>query len=361
MEHVTIRDVGDWKRQHGGINEDSTSINVLAEGHRDTDREVGIFVLADGAGGEEAGDLASYVTTVEVTGELTERLWDARRFSEFLGTSPSDRDSSKTASELVEAAVEEPLADVNSERVHELIEAAIQVANRRLLEVVSALDLETSYSTVVAGIKAGDLLHYGWVGDSRLYVVNTAPGVPDEQRLSRLTRDHSVVEELVALGEIDEIEAHVHRQGNRITQALGGGRADDPSESSFEVETNTVRLFRGDVVLFTSDGLIDAYTGASKLHEEYERAEDTTAIEAAILQNAVTDDEIRDVILGAGSLDDAAERFVELSNERGGKDNISLILFRDDDLDPPTENGALVRDFKRTDPIEDPVNVDRRT
>lgn len=341
MEYTTLRDVGDRKRQQDGINEDSTAINVLAEGHRDTDGAVGVFALADGAGGEEAGDLASYVTTVEVVGELTARLWEARRLDARPETTAAD--PPPTAGDIVERTVGDSLADLSSDRALDLVETAVQGANRRLVELVNELDLATSYSTVVVGIKAGDQLHYGWVGDSRIYVVNTAPEVPDDLRLSLLTRDHSVVTELLEAGAIDEIEAHVHRQGNRITRALGGSRTDDPLGSSVEVETGTVQLFRDDVVLFTSDGLVDAYTGASELHDRYERAEDTTEVEELILQNAVTDDDIRDVILGAGSLDEAARRLVELSNDRGGKDNLSVVLFRDGDLAPHSNERSLAR------------------
>ena len=84
--------------------------------------------------------------------------------------------------------------------------------------------------------------------------------------------------------------------------------------------------------MLTSDGLIDAYTGAPKLHERYEDAEDTESVAERILEKSVTDDEIREVILDSPSLEAAADRFVELSNDRGGKDNLSLILFRDGEL-----------------------------
>ena len=90
----------------------------------------------------------------------------------------------------------------------------------------------------------------------------------------------------------------------------------------------------------TSDGLVDAYTGAPQLHEAYEEAEDTDPVAEEILEKSVTDDEIRDVVLGADSLASAADRFVDLSNERGGKDNVSVVLFRDETL-PDGPAGSL--------------------
>jgi hypothetical protein len=186
---------------------------------------------------------------------------------------------------------------------------------------------------------AGDRLHYGWVGDSRAYVVNLGDREPD-QRVTRLTTDHSEVERLVEQGKIDEVEAHVHRRSNRITRALGGTRTEDPATSSIEVDTASVPLYADDVLLLTSDGLIDAYTGAPRLHREYEEADDTEPVRERILDRAVTDDEIGAVIRDSPSLSAAADRFVELSNDRGGKDNLSLVLARDESL-PDSPVGSL--------------------
>lgn len=356
MEYTTAFDIGKRKRQQGGINEDSVAVNIVEEGHRDADRRAGVFVLADGAGGADAGDVASYVTTVEVTRRLTETLWNARRAAEVLDLDPEGARAGSTGTapdvELDVSTVNEPLAEVDAERIRDRIEQAIRAAQDRLIEVIDDLGVESAYSTVVAGVKAGDALHYGWVGDSRIYAVSTAPTVPDEERVQLLTRDHSVVEQLVEQGEIDEIEAYVHRRGNRITRALGGARREDPSATSVDVDTNSVPLFRDDVVLLTSDGLVDAYVGAPQLHQHYEQAEDTAEIEEAILEKSVTEDEIRDVITAADSLALAGERFVSLSNERGGKDNVSVILFRDPDLPQTPSSGPPDRaaDRETTDP-----------
>jgi serine/threonine protein phosphatase PrpC len=337
MEYATALDIGERKRRQGGINEDSVAVTLTDEGHRDTRRHSGVFVVADGAGGTQAGDIASYVATVEVSRRLSDRLWSERRLAEMadaVGEGEHDL-------ELTDGVLGDPLADASDATVQAAIESAVEAAHTRIVELIGELDLDSAYTTVVVAVVAGDRLHYGWVGDSRAYVVNLGDR-PEPQRVTRLTSDHSEVERLLEQDAIDEVEAHVHRRGNRITRALGGTRTEDPALSTITVDTASVPLFGDDVVVLTSDGLIDAYTGAPKLHREYEDADgtDTDAVAERILEKAVTDDEIGDVVREAESLSAAADRFVELSNERGGKDNLSLVLVRDRTL-PPGPAGSL--------------------
>lgn len=337
MDYATALDVGERKRRQDGINEDSIAVTLMDEGHRDTERRSGVFVVADGAGGTQAGDIASYVASVEVSRRLTDRLWRERLLSEAADVLGAD--AGGHGLELTDGVVGDPLADQSDEAVQTVIERAVQAAHTRIVRVINDLDLDSAYTTVVVGVVAGDRLHYGWVGDSRAYVVNL--GERDEdQRVTRLTTDHSEVERLVEQGKIDEVEAHVHRRGNRITRALGGTRTEDPATSSIEVDTASVPLYSDDVLLLTSDGLIDAYTGAPQLHREYEEAEDTEAVRERILDRAVTDDEIGEVVREANSLSAAADRFVDLSNDRGGKDNLSVVLVRDESL-PESPAGNL--------------------
>lgn len=334
MEYTTAVDIGKRKRRQGGINEDSVAVTVTDEGHRDTNRRSGVFVLADGAGGARAGDVASYVTTVEVTRRLSDRLWTERRLSKVADFMDASRE------EFMADAVSASLSSVTDQMVETWISDAIAAAHTRLLEVIDDLGVQDGYSTVVAAVAIDGRLHYGWIGDSRAYIINVAQDREDDQRVSRLTKDHSEVERLVNQGAIDEVEAHVHRRGNMVTRALGGTRGEDPARSSVSADTGTVPLFGDDVVLLTSDGLIDAYTGAPELHEAYQEAENPDSVAERILEKSVTDDEIGEVVLDAPSLEAAADRFVELSNERGGKDNVSIILFRDDSL-PYAPEGAL--------------------
>ncbi|MEF8827622.1 MAG: protein phosphatase 2C domain-containing protein, partial [Haloarcula sp.] len=290
MRYSTNYDIGDRKRGQG-INEDSVSLTVFEEGHRDgyrgqdwaqslnpdtaddeaadgtgehsdtraenaddrdsseTDgpgrpmnRSAGVFVVADGAGGHDAGDIASYITTTVVAEKLAPVAIRAVR------SYPGGFDVDVARGVLPDPPGEQELEAAVAE--------AITAANREVVRYADETGTQ-SYTTVVAGIYADGKLHYGWVGDSRAYVVN---GV--RETISPLTRDHAVVQEWVDSDEIDPVAAHVHPNGNEITRALGGSGYEDPDEATVEVDTRTVRLYAEDTVLATSDGLIDAQTDA---------------------------------------------------------------------------------------------------
>ena len=121
------------------------------------------------------------------------------------------------------------------------------------------------------------------VGDSRLYVVGS--------KIRQITRDHSYVEEMVRIGELDRADARNHPDKNIITRAVG-------AEDKVEPDFFTVELQEGEIVLMCSDGLT----------------------------NMLEDEEIRMIISGARDLVEKAERLVEAANANGGRDNISVIL-----------------------------------
>ncbi|AUG47550.1 protein phosphatase [Haloarcula taiwanensis] len=385
MRYSTNYDIGDRKRGQG-INEDSVSLTVFEEGHRDgyrgqdrpqskepvtaggdetadvtgetagtetaadtaddtdaadtadadtsdTDgdgkpmnRSAGVFVVADGAGGHDAGDIASYITTTIVAEQLAPvAIRTARSY-------PGGFDVDVARDVLPDPPGERELETAVAE--------AITAAHREIIRYANETGTQ-SYTTVVAGIYADGKLHYGWVGDSRAYVVNSV-----RETISPLTRDHAVVQEWVDNDEIDPVEAHVHPNGNEITRALGGSGYEDPDEATVGVDTRTVRLYAEDTVLATSDGLIDAQTDAPELYEEYVDSDHADTVAERIREAAVTDDEIRDVVLDAASLDAASQEFVSLANNRGGKDNISVLLFADSALPKTPESGGMpVRDI----------------
>lgn len=351
FEYAAELDVGATKRKRGDINEDSLAVNILEDGHLDTGRSAGVFVVADGAGGEKSGEIASYIATVEVVRQLTDALWETRQFAEIFS-------KAKAAGYLDKMTVTEPITEKEADWIRDQIRSAVQNAHRRILQAIQQLGLENAYTTIVVGIKVSDALYLGWVGDSRAYVINEHPARNDSERVSQLTRDHSVVGQLVEEGKIDEIEAHVHEKGNQVTRALGGTSDHDPGSSTIQVETRQVKLFADDVVMLTSDGLIDAYVNAPQLHREYKEASSREAIEAQILEKSVTDDEIRDVIMDANTLDAAASEFMALANARGGKDNLSLILFQDDFLATSPEYGLPDRTYQNeSEPVIDETTI----
>ncbi len=299
-------------------------------------RSVGVFALADGAGGHDAGDVASYVASTVVCERLAELAVRAAR------------------SDPVAFDVE---VDVGPDRpdhadVQAAIEDAIVAAHREILRQANEAD-QGAYTTIVAGVAVDGELHYGWVGDSRAYVVN-----PVHERIEQLTKDHSVVTELEDAGEIDEVESHVHPRGNEITSAIGGRPGEDPEEATVPVETHTVPLYAEDVVLVTSDGLIDAQTDAPSLYDRYVAAGRSDEVGEEVLDAVVTDPEILETVLEATDLDAAARDLVSLANARGGKDNVSHVLLQDPALGatPPTDR-LPVRAIDPDDPIEDRQTV----
>ena len=204
-----------------------------------------LFLVADGMGGHNAGDYAS-------------------RYA-------------------VETVVREVKGSFEKSPVR-ILGKAIKVANdqirRKAGEDVSLYGMGT---TMVAATLMGHYLQVANVGDSRLYIVN------DEIR--QITRDHSLVEEMVRLGGIKPEEAKHHPDKNIITRAVG-------AEDKVEPDFFTVELQEGEIVLMCSDGLT----------------------------NMLEDEEIRMIISGARDLVEKAESLVEAANANGGRDNISVIL-----------------------------------
>src|SRR5215472_6460663 len=164
---------------------------------------------------------------------------------------------------------------------------AIEKANERVMAAVAAQPwLKGMGTTVVAGLLDGKILSLAHVGDSRAYLYR-------DGQLSRLTDDHSWVHEQVAAGILTEDEAKSHPLKNVVTRALGGGPSVSPDlqELSFQA---------GDVFLFCSDGL-------------------TTML---------SDEEIRDALAAQADPRKACERLVGMANEKGGVDNITVVVAR---------------------------------
>src|SRR5437764_8054668 len=146
-----------------------------------------------------------------------------------------------------------------------------------------------------AAIK-GDMLDLVQVGDSRAYVLRG-------EQIKQATKDQSLVQQLVDVGQISEAEAETHMFRNVILQALG-------AQSELTPVTGKIRLRRGDILLMCSDGL------SGKLRSEDMRR---------IIQESEDD------------LAAACNQLVEEANERGGEDNITVVLvrFTGDDLQKP--------------------------
>lgn len=121
------------------------------------------------------------------------------------------------------------------------------------------------------------------VGDSRSYLVS-------DSNISQITKDHSYVQELVSRGELSEEAARNHPKKNYITRAMG-------AEETVKVDI-TIKPYNGEKVVLCSDGLT----------------------------NFVYDEEIEKYMNSANTLQEGAESLVRLANERGGRDNITVVV-----------------------------------
>src|SRR5918993_2105373 len=208
-----------------------------------------LFVVADGMGGAQAGEVASEIAVRQFEGGL-----------------PDDRDPAASLVELIQAA---------NARIHEESRDDAQRAGMG--------------TTLTAAYLADDNVIVAHVGDSRCYLLRDGD-------LTRLTRDHSLVEELVRRGKLTEEQAEAHPQRSVITRALGAG-------ADVEVDVEVFPARGGDLFLVCSDGL----TGM--VHEP----------------------QLKPLLQQSGSLEQIGRSLIAAANEAGGRDNITVILFRLED------------------------------
>ena len=177
-------------------------------------------------------------------------------------------------------------ADVGASPEQDLA-AVAKNANREIYEKAQADSEHAGMGTTFTGaLVTGREIAIGHVGDSRMYRMR-------DGELERLTHDHSLVEEFVRQGKLTPEEAEVHPQRSIITRALG-------PEPDVQVDTFTYPGRDGDVYLMCSDGL----TGM------------------------ISEDQVAEILSAGGPLQDAAQKLIDAANENGGRDNITVVLFR---------------------------------
>jgi PPM family protein phosphatase len=179
-------------------------------------------------------------------------------------------------------------------------------ANHRIHQQATSDAERSGMGTTLTAAYVGDgEVSFAHVGDSRAYRFR-------DGKLEQLTEDHSLVGELVRRGKLTPQQAEEHPQRSVITRALG-------PEGSVQVDSFSVGAQPGDVFLLCSDGLT----------------------------SMVPVDTMDDILREADSLDAAAHRLIDAANENGGRDNITVVLFRiegvpeadDTDADQPTVVG----------------------
>lgn len=180
------------------------------------------------------------------------------------------------------------------------LESQLEEANRTVFEKAAGDQrLRGMGTTLTAALIAGGAAHLAHVGDSRAYLSRAGA-------LRMLTRDHTLVNQMVAEGEISEAEAEVHPHRNVLTRVIG-------TEPEVDVDVDDVGLLEGDRLLLCSDGL-------------------TTML---------TKDQIKAILESGGAPQEAADRLVRAANRAGGLDNITvLILDVLSDDDPKAETGV---------------------
>lgn len=230
------------------INEDSV---FLSEAYPNGLR---IAIVADGMGGHLAGEVAS-----------------------------------QTAIELITQLLHSKLSeDITIEKLEEALQEGIIESNSKIyLQSKNDLQFRGMGTTVVAAIISNEWIILGHIGDSRAYLVN-------ETKITQLTKDHSLVNELLRNGQITEEEAENHPQKNILTRALG-------TDELVKIDHTVIHWENEDTLILCTDGLT----------------------------NRVSDQKMSDLINNrAFTAQDIADQLVELANEAGGEDNISVIIIR---------------------------------
>lgn len=204
-----------------------------------------ILLVADGMGGHNAGDFASRFVVEDIKREIAETT---ERYPETI------------------------------------LRKAIEEANRKLIvEAGKDERLAGMGTTLVAATVIEHTLYFANIGDSRLYLIN------DEIR--QLSRDHSLVQEMVRLGGINAEEAKHHPDKNIITRAIG-------ASEEVEIDFFEYHLQLGDVILMCTDGL----------------------------SNMVEDEMLFRIVKSSRDVVEAVERLINEANTNGGNDNIGVVV-----------------------------------
>lgn len=234
-----------------------TDVGVVRDMNQDyyfsSDTAVGnlpnLFIVADGMGGHKAGDYASRYTIERVVASVSRNSGD------------------------------EPVS---------VIKEAINKANELLITDSREDEAKRGMgTTLVVATIIGNKLFVANIGDSRLYIAGAS------EQIRQITRDHSLVDEMVRMGEINADEARVHPDKNIITRAVG-------TFESVEADFFEVELANDDIILLCTDGLT----------------------------NMVRDEEIQDTLRKNDNIDKAASRLVGLANANGGRDNITVMIIK---------------------------------
>lgn len=236
LKAFAITDIGKKRK----VNQDFVYVNETTLGNLPN-----LFIVADGMGGHNAGDYAAKIAVETIVEEIGKSF------------------------------------EKNPMRI---FKNTIDVANREIRRAaLQNPEYEGMGTTLVVATCMGKYLRVANVGDSRLYVI--------KNEIHQITRDHSLVEEMVRAGVLDREEAEQRQDKHIITRAVG-------ASDFVEADYFTVELDENDMILMCSDGLT----------------------------NMLDDEEIRRILNVAENVQEQAQELVKRANEKGGGDNISVIV-----------------------------------
>lgn len=231
-------------------NTDIGMIRDLNEDYYDNliDENWALFVVADGMGGHKAGEVASMMAVETIKKTMSEKMTkDGNRLED--------------------------------------LEEAIQIANDKIHQYSEkSPECRDMGTTIVTALVEDNHLYLANVGDSRAYLLN-------EHGFKQISRDHSLVNEMLASGSITEEEAKNYSRKNIITRSVG-------LEGDVEAETLALELNAGDQLLLCTDGL------------------------NGLVEDSVIEETLRKDV----DLEEKVEHLIDLANDNGGNDNITVTL-----------------------------------
>jgi serine/threonine protein phosphatase PrpC len=253
-------DAGDVRRSE--VNEDSTLVLQLQRVHESIAYPSGVFIVADGMGGHDAGQLASHMAI----GTIAERM----------------------VRELVAPPLETEKAggdvpEQTEDTLVELLHGAVEDANTAICQKNQQAGTDMG-STITGFMIVGDLAYIFNVGDSRTYMQR-------DGKLYQLTNDHSLVGQLVAGGLIEPDDVYTHPQRSQIYRSLG-------DKLNVQIDIFKQQVTPGDILLSCSDGLWEM----------------------------VRNPQITDILNNAPDPHTACTRLIEAANANGGEDNVSAVV-----------------------------------
>jgi len=298
-------------------NEDAYAVVHSADAKQDDGDEMALVILTDGMGGMDSGEVAAAMAVQILRTELLTQPPFARLAA---GASPVQRQT-EFAQRMLDAA--NPDAGLNDAPTNDDVQAAMRdqsgwrmagLINRSLLRDPNAREPEACRDRIMLAMKEanrqihqaaknglgprgmgctgelvyldGSMVIIGHVGDSRTYHLTNG-------RFMQVTRDHTLVNRLIELGQLTPEEAEYHPRRSELQQAIGGRAEVDP-------ELYQLQLRPGDWLLVCSDGLT----------------------------NQIRPERIQAVLQRSGTAEKAARHLVNLANLEGATDNVTVVVIR---------------------------------